>query len=170
MKTFLKAISILGIGLAAAVAPAPANAQNSQDPKATEVWDPVPRIVTPGRGTLPPSDAIVLFSGKDLSEWQRTDGAPAKWKVDDNSFTVVKGGGNIATKRSFGDCQLHIEWRTPRKVGHRPSDRKMIGTFRVARGRANSDHPVRPRRCMRARSPAATPDVRAGNPHSPRRR
>lgn len=90
--------------------------QPQGDPKLTEVWQPVPAIVTPGMGTAPPSDAIVLFGGKDLSQWQQPDGGAAKWSVADDAFTVVKGSGNIRTKRGFGDCQLHIEWRTPDKV------------------------------------------------------
>lgn len=89
--------------------------QPQADPKLTEVWEPVPRAVTPGIGTAPPSDAIVLFNGKDLSQWQQTDGSPAKWKVAGGAVTVVKSTGNIQTKRAFGDCQLHIEWRTPEK-------------------------------------------------------
>src|SRR5437773_12383212 len=91
-----------------------AQAQQPQaDPKLTEVWEPVPRVVTPGVGTAAPSDAMVLFDGKDLSQWQHADGGPAKWNIGEGAFTVVKGSGDIHTKRAFGDCQLHLEWRTP---------------------------------------------------------
>ncbi len=85
------------------------------DPKATEVWQPEPRIVTPGQGTRPPSDAIVLFDGKNLGEWiSEKDSTAAKWKINpDSSMTVVKDAGGIMTRRSFGDCQLHVEWRSP---------------------------------------------------------
>lgn len=103
--------------------------QPEPDPKLTEVWEPVPRVITPGVGTAAPSDAIVLFNGKDLSEWQQGDGTPAKWKVDGNAFTVVKGTGNIQTKRAFGDCQLHIEWRTPAKVEGEGQERGNSGVF-----------------------------------------
>ena len=107
-----------------------AQAQQPQpDPKLTEVWEPVPRVVTPGAGTAAPSDAIVLFNGKDLSEWQQVDGAPAKWTVAGGAVTVVKSSGNIRTKRAFGDCQLHIEWRTPGKVEGDGQNRGNSGVF-----------------------------------------
>jgi hypothetical protein len=103
--------------------------QTQPDPKATEVWQPVPRTVTPGEGAAPPSDAIILFNGKDLDAWQQVDGSPAKWKVSDNSFTVVKSTGNLRTKRAFGDCQLHIEWRTPAQVEGEGQERGNSGVF-----------------------------------------
>jgi len=69
-----------------------------------------PRIMNPGP---PPSDAIVLFDGKDLSQWQsQKDGGPARWAIADGVATVNRSG-SIATKEGFGDCQLHIEWATP---------------------------------------------------------
>src|SRR4026209_153949 len=81
------------------------NAAQSQqpqaDPKLTEVWEPVPRVVTPGVGAAAPSDAIVLFNGDNLSEWQRDDGSSPKWKIGEHAMTVVKSGGNIQTKRAF---------------------------------------------------------------------
>ncbi|MEZ4931517.1 MAG: DUF1080 domain-containing protein [Saprospiraceae bacterium] len=83
------------------------------DPVATEVWEPVPRKVTPGQNTSPPSDAIVLFDGKNLDEWTHEDGSPAQWDLKDGYVTVGRGKGDISTKRTFGDCQLHVEWRTP---------------------------------------------------------
>ena len=62
-------------------------------PGMTEYWEPVPKIVTPGPypGMVPPpSDAVVLFDGKDLSKWKSRDGSEAKWKIDNGAFTVVK--------------------------------------------------------------------------------
>src|SRR5439155_26061505 len=86
-------------------------------PQDTEVWEPVPKIVTPGASNAaPPSDAIVLFDGKNLDEWvTNRDKSPAKWVVSDGVFTVnkAKDAGNIETKRSFKNYQLHIEWRIP---------------------------------------------------------
>ncbi len=82
---------------------------------------PHPRVVTPGTlsGT-PPSDAIVLFDGKDLGRWvHRTEQGQvqeAKWLVRDGYFEVVPRSGSLSTRDSFGDVQLHIEWATPKEV------------------------------------------------------
>jgi hypothetical protein len=95
-------------------APAYAQVRVGGDPKLSEVWQPEPKVVTPGKTSQdPPSDAIVLFDGKDLSQWQDSAGAAAKWKVQDGYVQVVPRAGGIHTKGAFGDCQLHIEWRTP---------------------------------------------------------
>src|SRR5690606_19973272 len=90
-------------------------AQNDKrTPESTEVWEPQPKIVTPGATPAdPPSDAIVLFDGRDLSRWESVNGGPAKWTVNDGAITVAPGTGDIRTKESFGDIQLHIEWRAP---------------------------------------------------------
>ena len=71
-----------------------------------------PRVIDAGP---PPSDAIVLFDGKDLSAWEGAKQGPAKWSVADGIATV-NGTGNISTKQAFGDCQLHVEWATPSEV------------------------------------------------------
>jgi hypothetical protein len=82
-------------------------------PQDTEVWEPVPKIVTPGASNAaPPSDAIVLFDGKNLDEWvSAQDKSPAKWIVADGVLIVSKapGVGNIETRRAFRNYQLHIE-------------------------------------------------------------
>ena len=75
---------------------------------------PIPEVVSPGSlsedgGVAAPSDAISLFNGNDMSEWTSVDG-PAKWTVHDGMFTIPEGGGDIFTKREFGDFQLHIEF------------------------------------------------------------
>ena len=88
------------------------DAQEKYKPEDTEVWEPVPEVITPGENDLPPSDAIILFDGKDLSQWTMEDGTNAKWEVNDGFFTIVPGTGNIITRKTFGDCQLHIEWST----------------------------------------------------------
>lgn len=91
--------------------------RDSFDPKVTEVWDLKPKKVTAGSAAgEAPSDAIVLFDGKDLSKWNKTDGSDAKWDVKDGAFTVVKGTGEIRSRQEFGDVQLHIEWCTPAHV------------------------------------------------------
>jgi hypothetical protein len=71
-----------------------------------------PTVVDPGP---PPSDAIVLFNGKDLSQWKGEDGKAAGWIVRDG-YMEVNGTGNILTRQEFGDVQLHVEWATPAKV------------------------------------------------------
>ena len=91
-----------------------AQTEAKKDPATTEVWNPKPKKVTPGVAAgEAPSDAIVLFDGKDLSKWSSLDGKDAKWDIKDGAATVVKGTGDIKTKQTFGDIQLHIEWREP---------------------------------------------------------
>lgn len=100
------------------------------DPKDTEVWDPEPRIVAPGSDSAPPSDAIVLFDGNDLDEWEAAYGeGAAKWIVENGVMTVAPGSGDIKTKRKFGDIQLHLEWRTPAVVEGEGQGRGNSGVF-----------------------------------------
>ena len=79
---------------------------------------PLPKIVTAGAtSTEAPSDAIILFDGSDLSQWVRAgDGKEAKWLVRDGYMEARKGSGDIRTRGSFGDCQLHVEWACPQEV------------------------------------------------------
>lgn len=89
-----------------------------------DIKRPHPRLVTPGPNPGdPPSDAIVLFNGKDLSAWLSTPpkgktGGPAApaWKVENGYMEVVPGTGTLYTKEKFGDCQLHIEWAAPAEI------------------------------------------------------
>ena len=100
------------------------------DPKATEVHHPVPKVVTPGNGTAAPSDAIVLFDGKNFNEWTSLkDNAPVKWTLKDSAMTVLGGSGNIKTKRQFSDVQLHLEFRTPVIVKGKGQLRGNSGVF-----------------------------------------
>ena len=101
------------------------------DPKATEVWKPEARVITPGMGTKPPSDAIVLFKGMSFSEWiSAKDSSVVKWYLNsDSSATVLPQAGDIVTKRAFGDCQLHIEFRTPVAVKGEGQGRGNSGIF-----------------------------------------
>jgi hypothetical protein len=80
---------------------------------------PAPAVVTPGTfssqeqpGT-PPSDATVLFDGKDVSAWTAMDGSPTKWVVKDGALECVPGSGMVRSAQAFGDCQLHVEWAAP---------------------------------------------------------
>ena len=100
------------------------------DPKVTEVWDLKPKKITAGTAVgEAPSDAVILFGGKDLGEWSTLDGGAAKWEVKDGAFTVVRGTGDIKTKKTFGDFQLHIEWRTPSEVVSEGQGRGNSGIF-----------------------------------------
>ncbi len=100
-------------------------------PEMTEIWDPEVTVVTPGETPQDaPSDAIVLFNGKDLSaEWTNNDGKEPGWLVADGCATVVKGTGVIKTKREFNDFQLHIEWHSPSEVVGESQGRGNSGIF-----------------------------------------
>jgi hypothetical protein len=112
--------------------------QGGARPQDTEVWDPVPKVVTPGAvDSAPPSDAIILFDGKNLDEWVNTrDKSPAIWTVQDGVLTVSKarGSGNIETKRLFHNYQLHIEWRIPVNVTGTDQARGNSGVFLASTG------------------------------------
>lgn len=98
----------------------------------TEKKDPThtePKVITPGTGTSAPSDAIVLFEGTNFSQWCDGKGGEAKWKLEDGTMTVVKGAGDIYTKQFFGDCQLHIEWRSPEIVVGESQERGNSGVI-----------------------------------------
>ncbi|MEP7336353.1 MAG: DUF1080 domain-containing protein [Acidobacteriota bacterium] len=90
-----------------------------------------PPVITPGaKPGDAPSDAIILFDGKDLSGWKSLrDGGDAKWTVQDGFMQVKGGTGDIATKQEFGDCQLHIEWATPAEVKGDSQGRGNSGVF-----------------------------------------
>ena len=95
----------------------------------TEVWEPSPAIVSAPEGQVP-SDAIVLFNGDELSAWQALKGGKAPWFVDNDSFTVRPGSGDIKTKQSFCDIQLHMEWKTPTDTeGLKGQQRNNSGIF-----------------------------------------
>jgi hypothetical protein len=89
---------------------------------------PVPKKITAEPGQ-PPSDAIVLFDGTSLDNWESTKGEPTKWRLVDGALESVKGAGYIRTKQSFGDCQLHIEWAAPIRVEGQGQGRGNSGVF-----------------------------------------
>jgi hypothetical protein len=96
---------------------------------------PVPPVITAGTSSTqdspgnPPSDAVVLFDGKDLSKWQQQDGSPAKWKVENGYVEVVPKTGELRTKEAFGDCQLHVEFREPTPPHGESQERGNSGVF-----------------------------------------
>jgi hypothetical protein len=107
------------------------------DPKATEVWEPVPKVVTPGKTFADaPSDAIILFDGKNLDQWRsvKDTNAAANWSVADGIITVSKTTGNIETKKSFTDYQLHIEYRIPENITGSDQARGNSGVFLASTG------------------------------------
>ena len=122
------------------------------EPKETEVWEPVPAIVTPGKATEAPSDAIILFDGKNLDQWQNPQfkgepgtekevaanlskldknfkHQPAGWVVENGAMVVKPGNGAIETKEKFGNFQLHIEWLTPKMEGKSDQGYSNSGIF-----------------------------------------
>jgi hypothetical protein len=129
---------LLAIAVLMAVAPLFAQQTAAPKPEDTEVWQPVPKIVTPGdTNTAPPSDAIVLFDGKNLDEWvSNRDKSPAKWLVSDGVLTVnkAKDSGNIETKRTFKNYQLHIEWKIPADITGSGQARGNSGVFLASTG------------------------------------
>ncbi|HEV2423900.1 MAG TPA: DUF1080 domain-containing protein [Terriglobia bacterium] len=96
---------------------------------------PLPPVITPATCSTqdkpgnPPSDAIVLFNGHDLSNWESVKGGPADWTVSDGYFATKPGTGDIRTKQAFGDMQLHVEWSTPNPPHGEDQDRGNSGVF-----------------------------------------
>lgn len=122
----------------------PLAAQQKPKPEDTEIWQPEPKIVTPGAtDSAPPSDAIILFDGKNLDEWvSAQDHSPAKWVVHDGILTVSKdpGSGNIETKRTFRNYQLHVEWRIPENITGSGQARGNSGVFLASTGPGDSGY------------------------------
>lgn len=107
-------------------------AQNEpKKPEETEIWEPKPKKVVPGKEGEAPSDAIVLFDGKNMDNWvQSSNGSPVKWTLNnDGSMTVLPGKGGIQTKANFGDVQLHIEWKSPLELEKTGQNRGNSGVF-----------------------------------------
>ena len=130
-------LSLLACAAVIAMA-APVFAQSAKPkPEETEIWEPVPKVVTPGPGCmeLPPSDAMVLFDGKNMDQWvTNQDKTPAKWNVGNGVMTVNMAGGSIETKRSFTNYQLHIEWKVPTSITGSGQARGNSGVFLASTG------------------------------------
>ena len=122
--------------LVAVTVPLFAQSPAKPKPEETEIWEPVPKVVTPGATCgAAPSDAIVLFDGKNMDEWvTNKDKSPAKWDVADGVMTVNKTGGNIETKRSFTNYQLHLEWKVPTNITGSSQARGNSGVFLASTG------------------------------------
>ena len=115
-----------------------AAAQRPSDWPIHSTTRPQPPVVDPGPAPPPapvPSDAIVLFDGRSLDAWQNADssGRPARWKLENGYMEVAASTGNIATKRGFGDVQLHVEWAAPAVVKGEGQERGNSGVFLMGR-------------------------------------
>lgn len=102
-------------------------------PESTEWHYPIPPQVKPGTGTMAPSDAIILFDGKDLSKWESAKEGPAEWTVSNGLLVIAPGKGTIRTKEYFGDCQLHIEFKSPTPENHTGQNRGNSGIMLQSR-------------------------------------
>jgi hypothetical protein len=132
VKTLLTVATLLAV-----------QAAPSAKPEDTEVWSPEPPVVVPGGfvAAPAPADAIRLFDGRDLSQWVSVkDGSPARWAVADGIVTVVKGTGNIETKRRFGSYQLHLEWRVPVGITGAGQARGNSGLFLASTGKGDDGY------------------------------
>ncbi len=115
---------------------------DSTDHRATEIYTPVPPIVTPGAqcGDAP-SDAVILFNGRNEDEWVKTsDGTAATWVAADGILTVDKSTGNIQTKRTFSNYQLHVEYRIPSNITGEDQARGNSGVFLASTGKGDAGY------------------------------
>jgi hypothetical protein len=139
MSRSLRWAGSAGIGVVLVLMLARAGAQRGAPgrPEDTEVWTPVPPVVTPGSAvsTAPPSDAVVLFDGTRLDGWVNTkDGSPAGWRIVDGNLVVDKAAGNIETRQRFRDYQPHLEWRVPADITGSGQARGNSGVFLASTG------------------------------------
>lgn len=136
--SFLAVVLTLMVLVGCSNPPAP---QTAQQQPAPPTWvqhnrnAPQPTVITPGDASTqdkagkPPSDAVILFDGKDLSGWESVKGGPAAWKVGKGYFETVPKAGDIRTTQAFGDCQLHVEWSTPNPPHGQDQDRGNSGVY-----------------------------------------
>jgi len=134
---FLSALSLL-----AGTSVVHAQADSLDDHKLTEVYSPVPPVVTPAaKFGEAPSDAVILFNGKNLDEWVKvSDGSPADWTVSKDILTVSKTSGNIQTKRTFTNYQLHLEYRIPSNITGSDQARGNSGLFLASTGKGDAGY------------------------------
>jgi len=145
-KTFFILVLFAGVAIVFAQQPQQQGQQQQQvqqqrppqwNPASTEWYTPVPPKVQPGKTVgQPPSDAIILFDGTNLDKWEssRTSAErgrpdPVPWQVVNGEIRIVPGSGGIQTKEYFGDCQLHIEFKSPAAENYNGQNRGNSGVF-----------------------------------------
>jgi hypothetical protein len=140
--SFSKAVVLLPVSLLIGSTLAVAQADSLDDHKLTEVYSPVPPVVTPGATVgAPPSDAVILFDGKNTEAWVRvSDGAPADWIVANGILTVNKQSGNIQTRQTFTNYQLHLEYRIPANITGEDQARGNSGLFLASTGKGDEGY------------------------------
>ncbi|RZL49270.1 MAG: DUF1080 domain-containing protein [Pedobacter sp.] len=119
-----------------------AHAQDKPKHEDTEFYTPVPPVITPGSTiNAAPSDAIILFDGKNLDQWVAVGTKDAaKWIVKDGAMTVDKTKGNIETKQSFTNYQLHLEWFIPKNISGEGQARGNSGLFLASTGKGDDGY------------------------------
>lgn len=130
MSQAFRALALLGLALS--VAPLLAGEGNAPSSGAARPTVPEPPVVDPGPVGGPPSDAIVLFDGKDLSKFRGQRTEEPKWKIDNGAVESTPPGG-IFSKEEFGDCQLHVEWASPSTVKGDGQARGNSGVYLMGR-------------------------------------
>jgi hypothetical protein len=142
--SFRRAILLSSLSLLTGVTVVRAQNPNDtiKDHRTTEVYSPVPPVVTPGaKCGDAPSDAVILFNGQNEDEWVKvSDGTPADWVVADGILTVNKSTGNIQTKRTFTNYQLHIEYRIPANITGSDQARGNSGVFLASTGKGDGGY------------------------------
>lgn len=136
-NTYMLPLALLGCITARAQMIVDPSKPLTNKPEETEIFPPQaaePKVVKPASGFEDiPSDAIVLFDGKNLDQWvSNRDKGPAKWMVDNGVMTVNKAAGDIETKRQFTNYQLHIEFRIPANITGSGQSRGNSGIFLAA--------------------------------------
>ena len=147
MKNHILMLFGLMLGVSAGASAVAAQAQDppaAAKPADTEQWEPVPAIVSPGaKAGAAPSDAIVLFDGKNLDQWVMTgDHSPARWRVEHGELQVDKSLGNIETKRAFKNYQLHLEYKIPANISGEGQLRGNSGLFTASTGPGDDGYEI----------------------------
>ncbi len=147
MKNLMLCICSLTLAVASATFSRSASSQEGAaqpKPEDTEQWEPVPPKVLPGASeAAAPSDAIVLFDGRNLDEWvMANDRSPARWRVEKGAMVVDKAFGNIETKRLFRNYQLHLEYRIPADITGEGQARGNSGLFLASTGPSDQGYEV----------------------------